>query len=183
MIWRRATSYLTITQAGDPGAVVFVSGAETFAAQGTFIITPFDGSAGNSAPVVVRALNALGSSFSMPDPRFPPAVEFVNASIDLGTSDIFDDETLTSKRVADLAFLDVSAELDVAAGDNTFYFTPAGDTAAVTLEATLSAFGGIRYRQIAVGAAGDFACDQRDSGSSPGRDSCQVAGSSYFEQL
>ncbi|MBU2676808.1 MAG: DUF4397 domain-containing protein [Gammaproteobacteria bacterium] len=147
---------LTITAAGDPDTVMFVSGTETFAARGAYIITPFDAGPEFVAPTVVGAINTLASGFSLPDSRFPPAVEFVNAAIDLGTSDVFDDETLMSKRVSDLAYLDVSEELEVSAGVNSFFFTPAGDTAAITLESTLSAFGGVRYRQVAVGTAPDF---------------------------
>ena len=147
---------LTVTEAGDPDAVVFTSATTSFAARGAFIVTPFDAAANSTAPVVARALNTLGNSLSLPDVRFAPTVEFIHASRELGESDIYDDEPLTSLRVANHAFLDVSAELEIAAGDNTFYYTPAGDTAAVTLESTLSAIATIRYRIVAGGVSGNF---------------------------
>ncbi len=147
---------LTITAAGDPGTVLFVSETTAFAARGAYIITPFDAAANNTAPVIGRALNTLGSSITLPDARFVPTVEFINASIELGASDIFDDETLTSLRVSNHAFRDVSEELEIATGDNTFYYTPTGDTAAVTLESAFAAVGGVRYRVVAGGAAGNF---------------------------
>ena len=174
---------LTITQAGDPDAVVYVSGTETFAAQGNFIVTPFDGSVANSAPIVVRALNTLGSSFSMPDTRFPPAIEFVNAAIDFGTSDIFDDEMLTSKRVADLAYLDVSAELNVTAGDNTFILRPLATQA--RCDPGNDAVGVWRYPLSPDNRRSRrrFRFDQRGPGSSPRADPRQVAGSPDIQQL
>ncbi len=145
---------LTITAAGDPAIIEYVSDTVTFAERGNYIITPFDGDTGDNGPVFARALNSTGNSLSMPDPRFPPTVEFINASMDLGTSDIYDDEMLTSLRLQNHAFRDVSAEIDVAVGANTFYYTPAGSTASVTLEGQMSAISGLRYRVFASGAAG-----------------------------
>jgi len=145
---------LTITTANDPTDVVYVSDTTTIGAQGAFIFIPFEGSVASTAPVVVRAINRIGDSISLPDPRFLPTVQFINASIDLGLSDIYDDELLTSRLVDNHDYLDVSAELEVPAGTNTFYYTPSGDTAAVTLEAPLTAFSGSRYRLVASGVAG-----------------------------
>lgn len=145
---------LTITTAGDPNDVVYASDITTFVARGAFLVTSFDGSEISTAPIVVRALNTQGGSFSMLDPGYAPTAEFVNASMDLGTSDIYDDELLTSQRVAALAFPDVSAEIDIAPGTNTFYFTPTVGTGDVTLESSVSALAGTRYRLVATGAAG-----------------------------
>lgn len=147
---------LTITTANNPADVVYVSDTTAIAARGALIFVPFEGSANNTAPVIVRAINTAGDSISLPDPRFPPTVQFVNASMDLGTSDIYDDETLTSQLLANHAYLDVSAELGIPADAITFYYTPAGDTTAVTLEAALTAFNGNRYRLVASGAAGSL---------------------------
>ncbi|MBT8088408.1 MAG: DUF4397 domain-containing protein [Gammaproteobacteria bacterium] len=147
---------LTITSAGDPDAVLYVSGTTSFNAGNTLFIMPFDGIARDTAPVVVRAIAAAGGSESIPDSRFPPSVQFVNASIDLGTSDIYDDQELTSRIVAGHAYRDVSEEISIAAETNVFLYTPAGDTGAVTLETSLPASGGLRYRVVAVGVAGSL---------------------------
>lgn len=147
---------LTITAAGDPTAVVYTSDTVAFGPQSAFLVTSFDGDAGDNAPIFVNAFSTIGSSISMTDPRFPPTVELVNASMDLGTSDVYDDELLTSLRVTDHAYLDVTAELDVAVGANTFFHTPAGDTSAVTLEAPMIAGTGLRHRLLATGAAGSL---------------------------
>ncbi len=145
---------MTITSAGDPDAVLFVSEPAALIAANTLFIMPFDGVATDTAPVVVRAMAASGSSLTIPDSRFPPTVEFVHASIDLGTSDIYNDEELTSRIVAGHAFRDVSEEIGIAADTNVFLYTPAGDTGAVTLESSLPASGGSRYRVVAAGVAG-----------------------------
>lgn len=147
---------LTITTADNPTDVVYVSDTTAIAAQGTFIFMPFEGSTSNTAPVVVRAISTAGDSISLPDPRFPPTIQFINASMELGASDIYDDELLTSQLVANHDYLEVSAELDIPAEANTFYYTPTGDTTAVTLETILTAFNGNRYRLVASGAAGEF---------------------------
>jgi hypothetical protein len=145
---------LTITPAGDPDTVLFVSTVTTLLAGNTLFITPFDGIASDVAPVVVRAIAAGGGAITLPDARFPSTVEFVNASVDLGTSDIYNDEALTSQIVADHAYRDVTEEISIVDDANLFFYTPSGDTGAVTLEASLSAFGGTRFRIVATGVAG-----------------------------
>lgn len=147
---------LTITTANDPTDVVYVSDTTTIGAQGAFIFMPFEGSAASTAPVVVRAINTIGNSISLPDPRFLPTIQFINASMDLGIADIYDDDLLTSLLVQDHGYLDASAELEIPADANTFYYTPAGDTTAVTLETAVTAFSNSRYRLVASGVAGAF---------------------------
>lgn len=146
---------LTITTSGSPNDVVYTSATNTFPARDTIIFTTFDGDASDTAPVFVRGTSNLGINVALPDVNFSPTVQFVNASMDLGSVDIYDDEMLTSQRVASHGFRDATANLDVALGDNTFYYTPAGDTSAVTIEAPLIAFGGLRYRFVAIGLAGN----------------------------
>jgi len=148
---------LTITTAGNPNDIVFASDATTYNARDTFLLTSFDGDLGDTAPVFVRAFSAAGGAAAIPDVSFPPTIQFLNASMDLGSSDIYDDEMLTSLRVANHDFLGVSSELDVAVGALNFYYTPAGDTSVVSLESTFTAFGGLRYRTVATGLAGSLA--------------------------
>lgn len=147
---------LTITTAGNPGDVVFTSDTNTYNARDSFLLTSFDGDLNDTAPVFVRAFGGVGGTAAIPDVNFPPTVQFVNGSMDLGASDIYDDEMLTSLRVADHDFLNVSAEIDTAVGELNLFYTPAGDTSIVSLESTFIAFGGRRYRTVATGAAGSL---------------------------
>ena len=145
---------LTITAAGDPDAVLYVSDSTSIGARNAFIFTAFDGDAGDTAPAIVRAIATQGSSFSLPDPNYPLTLEFINASMDLGTADIYTDEALTSRIVADHAYTDITAELPGATGATNLYYTPAGDTAAVALQSMFTAAGGRRYQLVANGVAG-----------------------------
>ena len=149
---------LTITTADNPADVLYVSDSTGIAARGAIIFLPFEGNTGTTAPVVLSAINTAGGITSLPDPRFPPTIQFINASMDLGTADIYDDEMLTpeSLLVANHTYLDVSDELEIAAAENTFYYTPSGPTTAVTLETTLTTLNGIRYRVVAAGVADAF---------------------------
>ena len=147
---------LTITAAGDPDAVLYVSNSTAIGARDAFIFTAFDGDAGDTAPAIVRAIAALGNSVSLPDPTYPPTLEFINASMDLGTADIYTDEALTSRIVADHAYADITAELPVATGTTTIYYTPAGDTAAVSAQTAFTVAGGRRYQLVANGVAGEL---------------------------
>lgn len=147
---------LIITTAGDPNDIVYTSNTTTIAARNTIIFTTFDGDVSDPAPVFVRGISDFGADVALPDVNFPPTVQFVNASMDLGNVDIYDDETLTSQRVANHGFRDATADLNVTIGANIFYYTPAGDTSAVTIEAPLTAFGGLRYRFVAIGLAGNL---------------------------
>lgn len=147
---------MTITASGDPGNVLYTSVTVSFVAQTVLTILPFDGDFDDTAPVVVRALGAGGAAVTMADNSFPSTVEFVHASIDLGLSDIYDDDVLTSLIVSDHAFQEKSADIPVVTGDNTFRYTPAGSTAMVTLEGTLNALIGRRYRLITWGPSGSF---------------------------
>jgi hypothetical protein len=145
---------LTITAPGDPDTVLYVSDSTSIGAKNALIFTAFDGDASDTAPTVVRAIAAQGGSLSLPDPTYPPTLQLVNASMDLGTSDIYNDEALTSRIVADHAYTDITAELPAATGATTLFYTPAGDTAAVSVESAFTAIGGRRYRLVASGVAG-----------------------------
>ena len=150
---------LTLTTAGDPTDVVYTSETVPFVPGNSFFITLFDGDANDTSPLIVQALPAVGLAVPMRDPDFPPTIEFINVSMDLGATDIYDDEQLTSLIVSDHDYLDVSAELPISDGLNNFYYTPAGDTAAFILDGQLTATSGLRYRFYAVGVAADFDTD------------------------
>ncbi|MGI9232207.1 MAG: DUF4397 domain-containing protein [Woeseiaceae bacterium] len=146
---------LTITTAGDPTDVLYTSATRTFVAADSYLLTAFDGDASDAAPVVVSAFGTLFGTSQLPDINSPPTAQFINGSMGLGTVDIYNDEMLTSRVVADHAFQGVSGQIDLVLGENTFYYTPAGDTSTVLIETPLSAFGGLLFRFVAVGEAGE----------------------------
>lgn len=147
---------VTITTAGDPLDILYTSDETEFPAQANLIITPFDGTVNDLSPFTVHALGLAGGSTRLADSSYPVLLEFLHAAMDLGTSDIYDDETLLSQVLAGHAYTELSTELLVPEGENTFRYTPTDSTAAITLEGTLTAVPGSRYRFIASGESAAF---------------------------
>ncbi len=146
----------TMTSAGNPADILYQSDSVTVAAQANTIIAPFDGDANDVSPVVVRSLGAQGGEAAFPDSSFPATVEFLHVAVGLGTSDIYDDESLTSLVTSNNDYGDLSSEIPIAAGTTTFRYTPAGDTSMVSLEGDLTAIAGRRYRFVASGDDSEF---------------------------
>jgi hypothetical protein len=117
-------------------------------------VTPFAGNTNDNAPIVVRSIGSLGSIIQLSDADFPATVEFLHASMDLGASDIYDDETLLSQVLANHTFQDRSAELPLTDGAHTFRYTPAGDTSIIPIEGPMTAVSGNRYRFVVFGDSG-----------------------------
>jgi hypothetical protein len=135
---------LTITSAGNPADIVYQSVSTQIIASQSVIVTVFEGDANDTAPVTVRLFNQLGSSSRVTDARFPPTTRFVHATMDLGTSDIYDDTGLQNRIVADLAFGDVTGDIELAVGEVPITATAPGNVGAILLEDTLTTFAGSR---------------------------------------
>ena len=135
---------LTITSAGNPADIVYQSVPTQIIASQSVIVTVFEGDANDTAPVTVRLFNQLGSSSRVTEARFPPTTRFVHATMDLGTSDIYDDTGLQNRIVADLAFGDVTGDIELAVGEVPITATAPGNVGAILLEDTLTTFAGSR---------------------------------------
>jgi len=146
---------LTITAGGMPDQVLYESGTTTFAAITQYIVSSFDGDANTFAPVVARAVtsgtDSVGGSITMPDINYPPTAEFVNGSLAIGTVDIYEDALLSSQIVADHAYKDVSAELELSIEDNPVLYTPATLLSPVLIDGVVTLFAGSRGRAVAYG--------------------------------
>lgn len=152
-----AGSYvLTITSANNPADILFTSGESAYAALTNLIISPFDATASDIGDFTVQVFGASAGSSRLQDSSQPASVEFLHAAMDLGTSDIYDDETLLSQVLANHAYEDLSPEILITPGTNTFRYVPAGSVASITLEGDLIALPGIRYRFIAGGVSTAF---------------------------
>ena len=135
---------VTITAAGDPADVLYQSASTPFLAGQSVLITVFDGDANDTAPVAVRLFNQLGNSFTVADARFPPTARFIHATMDLGTSDIYDDAALQNRIVAGLAFGGVTGDIEMAVGDIPITATAPDNVGAIQLEDTLTTIAGSR---------------------------------------
>jgi len=133
---------VTITSAGNPADVLYQSVPTQIGANQSALITVFEGDANDTAPVTIRVFNERGLSSRLTDARFPPTTRFVHATMDLGTSDIYDDAALQNRIVADLAFGDVTGDIDMAVGELTITATAPGNIGAIQLEDNLTTVAG-----------------------------------------
>jgi len=147
---------VTLTTSGDPADILFQSKPSTILQRSNLIITPFDGDANDTSPIVVRGLSPLGRAFTFHDPLYPSTLQFLHASQDLGSSDVYDDEALTSQVLTDHSFKQLTADAPIDAGEYQFFYTPAGDTTVVTVETTVGLVDGAHFRIIATGTGGGY---------------------------
>ena len=157
---------ITVTAAGFPSTIHYVSDTIPFAPRNALIITVFDADANDTAPVSVRAITAGGASSRLADVRFPPTARFIHASADLGAADIYDDAMLGTPIVTNHQFGDTTADLDVAIGESTISYTAPGSPGVPLFDSTLNATAGTHNDVVAVGQSGsittsNFVADRR----------------------
>jgi hypothetical protein len=142
---REQDSYVvTITPAGNPAEIIYQSVPNVVLAGQSALITIFEGDANDTAPVTIRVFNQQGGTLPLADARFPPTARFVHATTQLGTVDLYDDEAISNRIVADLAFGDVTGDIDVAVGEVPITATAPGNVGAILLEDTLVSLAGAR---------------------------------------
>lgn len=152
-----AGSYvITLTTAGDVNDVLFVSAPTGIAAAGNFIITPFDGTVNDIAPLGVRILGAGGLEFEMSNPNSTSVIQFLNAAADVGVVDIYDDENLTSLVFDDLAYQQLTPEQPLTDLAATYRYTPFDNTGTILVERQTAAQLDKRYRMVMSGSAGAY---------------------------
>ncbi len=138
------TFVITVTSAGDPADIIYQSGSTPILSNQSVLITVFEGDANDTAPVTVRVFNQTGASSAVPDARFPPTARFVHATTQLGTSDLYDDEALQNRIVANLAFGDITGDIDMGVGEIPITATAPDNVGAILLEDSLVTFAGTR---------------------------------------
>ncbi|MEL7187055.1 MAG: DUF4397 domain-containing protein [Pseudomonadota bacterium] len=148
---------LTLTTAGDINDVLFTSGTTTIGALEDLIVTPFDGTPNDTAPLVMLLLGSNGNEFLIPDPNSPSQIQFLHAAADAGDVDVYDDVDLMSQVVDDLTYQQLTPEQTLAQLDGTYSFTPFDGTGTVFVEREVALQNSIRYRMILSGSAGEYA--------------------------
>lgn len=140
-----ADSYIvTITAAGNPADIIYQSVPTPILSNQSVLITVFEGDANDTAPSTIRIFNQQGASSALTDARFPPTARFVHATTQLGTSDFYDDVALQNRIVADLAFGDITGDIDMAVGEIPITATAPGNVGAILFEDTLVTLAGSR---------------------------------------
>jgi len=146
---------LTITRAGDPLDILFQSVPALFVPQVKVTIPIFDENEQGTASLSVLAINSLGGTARLVDATADPTIRFIQASIDLAISDVYDDEMLTNLILSDHAFGDITDDMPIALGQTSHFYTPAGDTSAVLLESGLVTTFNTHSNWVVIGTAGN----------------------------
>jgi hypothetical protein len=133
---------ITVTTAGDPADIIYQSGSTSILSNQSVLITVFGGDANDTAPFTVRVFNQTGASSAVPDARFPPTARFVHATTQLGNLDLYDDAALSNRIVANLAFGDITGDIDMAVGEIPITATAPDNVGAILLEDSLVTFAG-----------------------------------------
>ena len=147
---------VTITTSGDPTDVLFTSRPTTLLARTILVVTPFDGDANNTSPLVVRGMGVLGGALPFHDSLTSSTIQFLHTAKEMSTSDVYDDAALSSQILANHAYRDLTADADIAVGNYEYFYTPAGDTTVVSLDTIFTVALGFHYRVTAVGSGGVY---------------------------
>lgn len=143
-----------LTSAGNPGDILFESDTVTPNDRSGFIITPFDGTANDTGDLTIRVITDAGGVSSLADVNNSSTIRFIHASRALETSDIYTDDMLTDRILANHAYRDVSPDLDIAAGSYTFTYTAAGNPGSILFEGPGSVVPTTHAQAYVVGEAG-----------------------------
>jgi len=147
---------LTITRAGDPMDILFQSLPTLYIAQSAVISPIFDGDEHQeTAYLSVLLVNKTGATARLVDATADPTIRFIQASIDLATSDVYDDVTLTNLILSGHAFADITNDMPIAIGQTSHYYTPVGDTSAVLFESGIATVQNTHWNWVVLGTAGN----------------------------
>lgn len=146
---------VTLTPENDPGTVLYRTAATTLPAAESLLFAVFQADPEITGPAALRVFTEGGAATSLADERFPPTVQFLNASLETGAIDVALDGDYASLAVSGLAFGAVSADVEVPTTGTNYQYAPAGTTAAV-LEEDVSLAAGFRSLFVLVGDSGDL---------------------------
>ena len=145
---------MTITASRDPATVLFESDPFTAIARSASILTVFDGDPNDLGPLAIRLINLTsGGTGALVDANFLPTVRFFHASIDFDTSDIYIDDPLGTPIVMDHAFIDVTGDVPITAGDLPLTYTTAGSMGSILIDLDRSVSPGTRRNYYIVNAS------------------------------
>jgi len=150
------TYTVTITVAGNIDAIIFQSSGVSFAARTSHILAALAGDENDSSSVIVSILNNLGNDRKLPGSLATQTVRFFHASFAMQTTDIYDDDLLTSLKVSGLAYGEASGDVDVSREAETYYYTLTGSTAAILHQTDMLVPRGRHANLYVLGPADDY---------------------------
>ena len=147
---------ITITTSGDDTDILHQSYPSTLLPGTELIIAPFDADENDNSPIAVRGLTSLGGTISFHDPQYPATVQFMHAAKEMGNTNVYDDELLTSQIIANHDHKDLTTAVPIAAGDYEYFYEPVANPMMTTLSTSFSPARSGNYRVTAVGSGGDY---------------------------
>jgi len=154
---------LTITEEGLPNSIVFQSDVVSFESRSKYTITPFDGGENTTAPIIVKyysTTTGIGAhnEGAITDINYPSTSEFVHASLEMGTVDIYEGQLTASSTPWAVGhnFKDITNEVQLPTGNDPLIYVPTGLTSPELINFTIGENDGIRARTFAVGKNNTF---------------------------
>jgi len=148
---------ITITEANDETAILYLSNSFTSVAATSLLISLFDGDANDVAELALHSFNTTsGATAVFRDSRLMPTIRFFHASKDQDPVDIYIEDltTLPAPFVDDHAFRDVTGDIEVPTGVLPLAYTTPTDTMTIYFEEELSISPGLHWEMLFFGPAG-----------------------------
>lgn len=146
---------ITVTEAGNAGAVLLSSPTVTLAAVQRLVLVVIAGAGEGIAPLRVAVVTDTPGTVI--DQSLPGALRVVNAAADEAPRDVAVGTDFSPPLFADLPFGAASDYTEIPLGDQTLSVTPAGNPGVVEATATVAVASGRMYTSIISGAPGAIA--------------------------
>ncbi len=147
---------LTLTAPGDPATVLFKGAASTPLNANSSWIVMFDADPSLTSPIAVQQILRTGTAFGVPDSRFAPTTQLINAAFSSGNIDlVIENDFINPPTVSNLAFGEISDDVNLPAGTSIFTYTPPASTT-VLLEEEVFVLAGIRMMIVLQGEPGNL---------------------------
>jgi hypothetical protein len=135
---------LVLTAHDDPGAILYRSRAIAQAGASSVIYSIFDPDPSITGNLSVRLMGAGNASAELADDNIAPTIRLMHAALPTGNVDLYADDDFTTALLTDVAFTELTPEIDFALTTVPLTFTPTGNTGVLLLEDNLTVLPGTR---------------------------------------
>jgi hypothetical protein len=138
----------------DPATIVYQSGELTLAGPASELFSIFAADGNDVSPYSVRKFDIQGNGLTVPDARFLPTIQFVQAAMGLLPADIYDDdgEPPTNRIVSNHVFTDYTADIPIQEGLVPLTYTAVDNVSVTLYEVENFIINGAHNRFVMLGA-------------------------------
>lgn len=147
---------LTVTEAGNPAAVLFRSTPRDYNERTSTLFTVQDADPSITSNLSVRRIDQAGNTAELGDTSFPPTRRFFNSALGSGSMDVYVGDDFVTPLVSNLAYGTVSADVPVPAGESEYTYTAAGNPGAILVEHEATVAANTRGTNFVTGEPGDL---------------------------